>query len=294
MKPASFTYHRPRELHEALSLLDNYSDNVKVIAGGQSLVPMMNMRQVRPAHLVDINEIGGLSYIRKTADKLHIGALTRQAHLEQSALLKESCPILSDAIHRVGHLATRQRGTIGGSIAHADPAAEMPTVAALFNANLTIISSKGTRIIPACEFFVTSYTTNLLSSELLTDVEIPLMHPNDGWSYQEFARRIREFAMISAATIIGLDNGGKVSHIQMALGGAKSIPINVSTSLDGFRGEAPDEAWINEIVRTATTELSPKSDLHATAADRLAWLQLLVKKTLQESLQRAQIGGEVR
>lgn len=290
MKPASFTYHRPRELDEALSLLDNYSDDAKVIAGGQSLVPMMNMRLVRPAHLVDINEIGGLSYIRKTADKLQIGALTRQAHLEQSPVLKEFCPIISDAIHRVGHLAIRQRGTIGGSIAHADPAAEMPTIAALFNANLTITSTEGTRIVPACDFFITIHTTNLLPNELLTEVAIPLMNPDDGWSYQEFARRSRDFAIVSAATILSLDEVGKVSNILMALGGAKSIPINVSASLKGFLGEVPDEAWMSAIVRTVTTGLSLNSDLHATAEDRLVWLQLLVKKTLQESLQGAKMG----
>jgi carbon-monoxide dehydrogenase medium subunit/2-furoyl-CoA dehydrogenase FAD binding subunit len=292
MKPASFSYHHPRELGEALSLLHNYADSAKVIAGGQSLVPLMNMRLVRPAHLVDINDIDGLSYIRKTADKLHIGALTRQADLEQSAVLKESCPILSDAIHRVGHLATRQRGTIGGSIAHADPAAEMPTIAALFNANLTIVSADGTRIVPACEFFLTMYTTNLLPHELLTEVEIPLMNPLDGWSYQEFALRVRDFSIVSSATIIRLAAGGKVKHIQMALGGAKSIPINVSAALDGFLGSVPDEAWMNAVVRTATTDLELHSDLHASAQDRLEWLQVLVKKALQESLQRAQM--EVR
>lgn len=290
MKPASFTYHRPRELNEALSLLDNYSDEAKVIAGGQSLVPMMNLRLVRPAHLVDINEIGSLSYIRKTEGKLQIGALTRQANLEQSAVLKASCPILSDAIHRVGHLATRQRGTIGGSIAHADPAAEMPTIAALFNANLTITSTERTRIVPACDFFITIHTTDLRPNELLTEVEIPFMNPNDGWSYQEFARRIRDFAIVSAATVLSLDEVGKVSHIQMALGGAKSIPINVSASLEGFLGDVPDEAWMNTIVRTVTTGLLLNSDLHATAEDRLVWLQLLVKKTLLESLQRATPG----
>jgi 2-furoyl-CoA dehydrogenase FAD binding subunit len=292
MKPASFSYHHPRELGEALSLLNNYADSAKVLAGGQSLVPLMNMRLVRPAHLVDINDIDGLSYIRKTEDKLHIGALTRQADLEQSAVLKESCPILSDAIHRVGHLATRQRGTIGGSIAHADPAAEMPTIAALFNANLTIVSADGTRIVPACEFFLTMYTTNLLPHELLTEVEIPLMNPHDGWSYQEFALRVRDFSLVSAATIIRLATGGKVKHIQMALGGAKSIPINVSAALDGFLGSVPDEAWMNAVVRTATTDLELHSDLHASAQDRLEWLQVLVKKALQESLQRAQM--EVR
>ena len=234
MKPASFTYHRPRELDEALNLLDNYSDDAKVLAGGQSLVPMMNMRLVRPAHLVDINEIGGLSYIRKTEDKLQIGALTRQANLEQSAVLKEFCPIISEAIHRVGHLAIRQRGTIGGSIVHADPSAEMPIMAALFNANLTITSTEGTRIVPACEFFITIHTTDLQPNELLTEVEFPLMNSKDGWSHQEFARRSRDFAIVSAATILSLDEVGKVSHILMALGGAKSIPINVSAFQKSF------------------------------------------------------------
>jgi len=287
MKPASFTYHRPRELAEALRLLDDYADDAKVIAGGQSLVPMMNMRLARPAHLVDINEIGGLSYIRQTEDKLQVGALSRQADLEQSALVKAFCPIIADAIQHVGHLAIRQRGTIGGSIAHADPSAEMPLMAALFNANLTIISTGGTRTVPANEFFITIYTTDLLPGEILTNIEFPRMSPEDGWSYQEFSRRSGDFAIVSAATILRLDDTGKVNHIQMALGGAESIPVNVSASLTGFLGTIPDEKWANAIVRTVTAGLELNDDLHASAEDRLEWLQLLVKRSLQESLQRA-------
>jgi 2-furoyl-CoA dehydrogenase FAD binding subunit len=290
MKPANFTYHRPRVLDEALSLLNKFSDETKVIAGGQSLVPLMNMRLVRPAHLVDINEIENLSYIQKTEDKLHIGALTRQATLEQSALLKESCPIISYAIHRIGHLATRQRGTIGGSLVHADPSAEMPVVTILFNANITITSTEGTRTVSAHDFFKSAHTTSLQPNEILTEVKFPLMHPDDGWSYQEFSRQRREFAIVAVATILSLDEIGKVKHIMMALGGAASTPLNVSASLDKFLGEVPSEEWANAIGHTVTTDLELKSDHHATSEDRLEWLQLLVKKSLRESLQRANIG----
>lgn len=289
MKPANFTYHRPSQLEEAFQLLETYADEAKVIAGGQSLVPMMNMRLARPEHLIDINELPNLGYVRKTADTLQIGALVRQADLEQSPELKEGCPIIAEAIRHVGHLAIRQRGTIGGSIAHADPAAEMPLMAALFNANLTIASSEGTRVVPAGDFFITIYTTDLLPNELVTQVEFPLMKPSDGWSYQEFSRRRGDFAIVSVATILSLDSAGSVKRIQMALGGADLIPINVSASLDGFLGVKPDQAWMDSIADTVTEGLDLNSDLHGSAEDRLEWLQLLVRKSLQQSLERAKL-----
>jgi CO/xanthine dehydrogenase FAD-binding subunit len=290
MKPASFTYHRPRELDEALSLLDSHLEHAKIIAGGQSLVPMMNMRLARPAHLIDINDIGSLSYIRKTENRLHIGALARHTNLEHSVVLKEFCPIIANAAHHIGYPAIRERGTIGGSLANADPAGELPIMATLFNASITITSQAGTRIVPACEFFRTIYTTDLQPNELLTEVDVPLMNPADGWSYQEFSRRSRDFALAAVGTILSLDENNKVSNVQIALGGTKSIPVNVSPSLEKFLGATPDAAWMREITRSATAELELDSDVHATAEDRLEWQQVLIKKSLQESLQRANQG----
>lgn len=292
MKPANFTYHRPRELEEALHLLESLADEAKVIAGGQSLVPMMNMRLARPTHLVDINDLPGLDSIRKTEDALQIGALVRQADLEQSSLLRESCPIVAEAIRHIGHLAIRERGTIGGSLVHADPAAELPLMAALFDANLTIAALDGTRVVSAEQFFITIYTTDMLPHELLTQVEFPLMNSQDGWSYQEFSRRRGDFAIVSAATILALDNTGKVKQLRMALGGVDLTPLNVSGSLDVFLGMQPDEAWMEAVTNHVTRGLDLNSDLHGSAEDRQEWLEHLVMRSLKQSLERINVEGK--
>lgn len=291
MKPASFTYHRPRQISEAMNLLETYGDDAKVIAGGQSLVPMMNMRLARPAHLVDINELSDLNYIRRTGDQLHIGALTRQADLERSGVLRAFCPIIPAAVRHIGHYAIRQRGTIGGSLAHADPSAELPLMATLLDANFTIISYGGARVASAGEFFVTIYTTDMLPTEILTEVEFPVLGMDDGWSYQEFSRRTGDFALVSAATVLNLDAMGRVQHIRMALGGTESVPVSVTQVANEYCGEMPTEAWISAVAGAVTEGLELNSDLQGTAEDRLDWLQGLVRKSLKESLHRLSRGG---
>ncbi|MCF8565048.1 xanthine dehydrogenase family protein subunit M [Alicyclobacillus tolerans] len=294
MKPANFSYHRPSNLDEALKLLDTYPDEAKVIAGGQSLVPMMNMRLARPEYLIDINDLKDLSFIRKAGDWIEVGALTRQAELEASALLKEFCPIVPEAIRHVGHYAIRQRGTVGGSIAHADPSAELPLLAVLLRAQMAITSSEGTRTASAEEFFVTIYTTDLLPTELVTQVSFPVLGPKQGFSYQEFSRRAGDFALVSAGSVLTLDDEGKVVDLNLAVAGADAIPLNVRDKVASFCGEKPDENWIKSVSQAAIEGLEPDSDLHATAQDRLEWLELLIQRALKESLVRVQTRGDVR
>lgn len=289
MKPTQFTYHRAKTLNEALELLVTYPDEAKVIAGGQSLVPLMNMRLARPGHLIDINDIQELSYIRQEGDTIKVGALTRHAELEQSPLLRESCPILPVAVHHIGHYAIRKRGTLGGSIAHADPTAELPLISCLLNAELTLTSSSGERHVRAQDFFLSIYTTDLMPDELLTAVAFPVLSPTAGWSYQQFSRRAGDFAIVSAATVLALNTDGTVSSLRITLGGADFTPLN--RDVTEYLGELPSETWMRSVTNAVLTDLDPESDLHATAADRLDWLRVLVEQSLEESLKRLSMGG---
>lgn len=289
MKPAIFTYRRPATLHEALKLLEDTGDEGKIIAGGQSLVPMMNMRLARPEYLVDINDLDDLRYIHPFEEGIDIGALTRHDELERSAILRRLCPIVPTAAHFIGHYAIRQRGTIGGSMAHADPAAELPLLAVLLDATLTIASLENTRSQTAREFFLSMYTTDLQPSEILTAVRFPVIPPDSGWSFKEFSRRAGDFALVSAACTVQLNSSGSVEQLHLALGGADLIPISVDASIASFIGERPDARWRQAVAKAALNDLEPMSDVHASTQDRLDWLALTVDQVLTQSSLRANV-----
>lgn len=288
VKPANFAYHRPKQLSEAMNLLTSLGDAAKLIAGGQSLVPMMNMRLARPEHVIDINDLDDLNYIRKVDDRIRIGALTRQSDLESSNLLRNNCPLIPETVGYVGHYAIRQRGTVGGSIAHADPVAELPLLAVLLEANMTVVSSEGTRSVSAEDFFITIYTTDLAPNELISEVDFPVFADSQGWSYQQLSRRAGDFALVSAGSVLSVDETGRVDKLNVAVAGADVIPLNLSRKLADFQGAIPNVQWIESVAAAAVQDVEPDSDLHATASDRLEWLELMIKRTLTESLQRTE------
>ncbi len=292
MKPASFTYKRAESLEEVFELLEEHMDEAKIIAGGQSLVPMMNMRLARPAYLIDINNVKGLDYIREENGRIHIGALTRQCDLEQSPLLKEKCPIIPHGVTKIGHYSIRQRGTLGGSLVHADPSAELPVLASLFNANIHIASSEEQRTVPATEFFITIYTTDLMPTEIVTAVDFPVMDPHEGWSYQDFTRRVGDFAIVSVAVTVKLDQEEKVENMRMVIGGAETIPFNLQEMLQSYIGKKADDEWLTSLAEEAVSMLEPGSDIHASEEDRRELLHVLIPKAVKEAIQRAEQKGD--
>jgi CO/xanthine dehydrogenase FAD-binding subunit len=224
MKPPLFDYYDPSTEAEALALLAAYGTDAKILAGGQSLMPLLNMRLIEPTILIDVNRIEALSYIRHTPTALHIGALTRQRQVERSVLVARHCPLLCDALQYVGYTPIRQRGTIGGSLAHADPAAELPAVMTALEAQCVLRSQRGSRILAAADFFVTYLTTALEPDELLCEMRIPLPSPRTGWGFVEVARVTGAFAIVGAAVLLTLDTTGRCQRARVAFTGVGPVP----------------------------------------------------------------------
>jgi len=228
MKPAPFLYYRASSLEDAVGLLNGPAANGKVLAGGQSLVPLLNLRLARPEALIDLNAIPNLSYIRLEAGEIVIGALTRHREIEFSTLLAEKLPILVEAVRQIGHPAIRNRGTLGGSVAHADPAAELPCVLTALDATIVAVGSGGERTIPANDFFVGHFATVLGDGEILKEVRIPLAESLAGWSFLEFARRHGDFALAEASVVLYAGHPGHRSA-RVVTGGTVERPLRLST-----------------------------------------------------------------
>jgi CO/xanthine dehydrogenase FAD-binding subunit len=208
MKPPRFDYQAPRSLDEALALLATHGEEAKVLAGGQSLVPLLNFRLVRPGYLVDLNEIAGLDGIRVENGRLVIGAMTRQRAVETSALVREHCPLMADAMPQIGHVQIRNRGTVGGSLAHADPASELPAVVAALDGEVVLQSTRGRRVLKPEQFFAGYLTTTAAPDELLVEARVPVTPPRTGSAFVELSRRHRDFALVGVAATVTVDEAG--------------------------------------------------------------------------------------
>ncbi|MFQ5683269.1 MAG: FAD binding domain-containing protein [Candidatus Binatia bacterium] len=230
MKPPPFRYFSPASLSEALDLLSETEAEPRLLAGGQSLVPLLNLRLIHPRVLVDLNRIGELSYIRDEGSEVVIGAMTRQREVEFSGLLARKLPIMVEAVTKIGHPAIRNRGTIGGSLAHADPAAELPCVITALGAKLITVGPSGERTVGAGDFFRGLYTTALLENEILKEVRIPLSRPLAGWGFLEFSRRYGDFALAEVAVLLFSDADEKQSaESRVILGGAVDFPLRLGS-----------------------------------------------------------------
>jgi aerobic carbon-monoxide dehydrogenase medium subunit len=227
VKPSPFVLHVPRTLPHALDLLAG-TDNCRVLAGGQSLMPMLNMRLAAPDHLIDLNRIDELAHVRDERDEIVIGAMTRQRDIEFSPLIATRLPLLQEAILHVGHRQTRNRGTVGGSLCHLDPAAELPMVMMAFDATLVMQSARGSRTLPMAQFAEGMMTTALQADEMLTQIRVKPWPPSHGARFIEFARRHGDFAVVSAAAMIELDSRGRIARAALALGGAAATPLRVA------------------------------------------------------------------
>jgi carbon-monoxide dehydrogenase medium subunit len=241
MKPAPFAYFAPLNLEEAIQLV-TADDQARPLAGGQSLVPMMNLRLARPAALVDLNRIPGLSGIQETEGTLHIGSMTRQGRLLASPLVRRVAPLLTDALALVGHPPTRARGTIGGSIVNADPAAELPVVTLALNAEFVVRGVAGERVIGAGSFFQSMFETAIQQGELLTEIRIPARQPRSGHAFVEVARRHGDFAIVSVAVSLTLDKGDKCETPRVVLGGVGPVPVSCPAVEAQLQGQRLNEA----------------------------------------------------
>jgi len=281
MKPAPFAYHRPRTLADALSLLAEHGAEAKALAGGQSLGPMMNMRLVQPARLVDLNALEGLAFVKETENAIEIGALARHHALASSPLVRSACPLLARAAQSIGHYAIRARGTLGGSLAHADPAAQLALVAATLGAEIAVAGPRGERRIAAQDFFVSLMTTSLEPDELIVSVRFPRAAPREAQAYAQFSRRRGDFAIAAVAVTLLLDAHKRIKRLRLGIGGVEDKPVVLSRLAAQSEGKAADPALLAAAARDA---VHPAENPRVPAVYRRELVEVLTRRALQECL----------
>ena len=289
MKPPPFAYDRARSIDEALALLAEHGDEGKVLAGGQSLVPLLNFRLARPERLIDINDVQELDYLELNGN-LRIGALTRQATIEDSRDVRERVPLLHEAIRHVAHPQIRNRGTVGGSVAHADPSAELPAAFAALDAVYHLRSASRTRTVTSDEMFVTHLTTALQPDELLIEIEVALPTPGTGSAFVEFARRHGDFALAGAAALVRPAADGTCERAAIALLAAGPVPVRAVAAEQSLVGQLLDETTAREAAAAAVRDVKPLADIHGGTDYRRRVLEALVRRALLEAASRADGG----
>ena len=281
MKPPPFRYHDPRTVSEVVDLIARL-DYARLLAGGQSLMPMLNMRFVLPDHVVDLNRVDGLAFIRDAGGTLSIGAMTRQRDLEVDDLVARRCPLLRAAIRQVGHRQTRNRGTIGGSLCHLDPAAELVAVAATLDATIVTGRSRDPRRIAFADFPRGYMTPALEPDELVTAVELPLWPAGHGHGFVELARRHGDFAIVSAAALLALDERGRIARAALALGGVAVAPLRMRALEQALVGQAPSAELFAEVAG-ACRAIDALEDVHAPASYRRHVAAVLARRALTQA-----------
>jgi carbon-monoxide dehydrogenase medium subunit len=281
MKPPPFSYHDPRTVADAVALLGRL-DNAKLLAGGQSLMPMLNFRFVQPDHIVDLNRVEGLSYIREANGAIDIGAMTRQRDLEFSDLVRARLPIMHEALLQVGHRQTRNRGTIGGSLCHLDPAAELVSLATGYDATVTVAGPNGERQIPFAQFPVAYMTPAIEPNEILTRVRFPPWAPRHGYAFVEFSRRHGDFAITSAAALIEADASGKITRASVTIGGMGTAPVRARELEQAITGQAPSAQLFRDACESCR-KLEAIDDIHAPASYRQHLAAVLSRRALEKA-----------
>jgi len=287
MKPCAFQYFAPATVQEAIRLLEQH--DAKILAGGQSLIPIMNFRLARPEALIDINGIQELDYIREDGGELAIGALTRQRDVELSPLVRRKCPLLAEAISHVGHSTIRNRGTIGGSVAHADPSAEIPLVVTALDGTVKVIGPDGEATFKPRDFFVTYLTTALEPAQMLAEIRVPVLAEGTGWSFMELSRRAGDFAIVAVAVILSL-NGNICREACIALGGVAPTPVRARLAEEALGGAKISDQSLEQAAKLAIEATDAESDYHASADYRRDMTRVLVRKALQDALEKARGG----
>jgi carbon-monoxide dehydrogenase medium subunit len=279
VKPAAFRYERPDSIEETVSLLAEHGDEAKVLAGGQSLVPMMNFRLARPAVVVDLDAVPGLDTIVRSERAVAIGAMVRHRALEQPEFDGPLGALVAQAAHHVGHLPIRLRGTFGGSIAHADPAAEWCLVARVLNAEVSVRSVRGERAIGAADLFETVFTTTIADDELLTEVRLPMLTADWSTGFSEFSRRAGDFAVVAVATAVRHD-AGLVAEARIAAGGVAGTPVRLPAAEATLLGRPLDAAAVDDAAEAGAREVDPTGDIHGSSSYRRDLVRALTRRAL--------------
>ena len=287
MKPPRFEYYDPTTIAETVSVLQQYGDDAKVLAGGQSLMPLLNFRLARPAAVVDINGVKELDYLRKEDSGLAVGALVRQRAAELSPLVADSCPMLAEALPLIGHFQIRNRGTIVGSLAHADPAAELGAVAVALGAELKIKGARADRIVLADQFFVSYLTTALAPNEMLVEARFPTARPRTGYAFAEFARRHGDFALVGVAAVVEQDQTRRCSDVRLVFTGVGPVPLLCTDEKGLIRGELLTLKAMNAFAEQVAANLNPESDIHASAEYRRELASVLAERALGVAAMRS-------
>jgi aerobic carbon-monoxide dehydrogenase medium subunit len=285
--PAPFEYQAPKTLDEALRLLGRHGDEAKILAGGHSLLPLMKLRLASPRYVVDIGHLRGLHYIREDGDQIAIGALTTHAQVAASELLREKCPLLPETAAEIGDIQVRNRGTIGGSLAHADPAADYPAAILALDAELVVQSGSGKRTIFAAEFFVDLLQTQVRPGEILTEVRVPIRRPNEGSAYCKFHQPASGFATVGAAARLITSKDGKIQDITLGMTGVGSKAYRASAVEKGLRGKKADDDTIAVACAKAAQGVEPLSDIFASSEYRRAMAAVFAHRAISAALIRA-------
>ncbi|MBI1749676.1 MAG: xanthine dehydrogenase family protein subunit M [Acidobacteria bacterium] len=286
MIPAPFEYHAPKSLEEALRLLDRHGDEAKLLAGGHSLLPMMKLRLAAPRFVIDLGRLKGLDYIREEQGMIAIGAMTTHAEIENSSLLRAKCPLLSETAAAIGDVQVRNRGTLGGSLAHADPAADYPASILALEAQMTMNSSMGVRAVDAAEFFLDMLTTQLRPGEILTEIRVPALGKGTGAAYCKLSQPASGYAVVGVAARVTLA-AGKLAQIAVGVTGVGPKAYRAVNVEDALRGKKASEKLLAEAARHAARGVEALADLHASAGYRSEMAAVFTRRALERAVARA-------
>jgi aerobic carbon-monoxide dehydrogenase medium subunit len=287
MIPPSFEYLRPKSVPEAVAMLRQHGDDARILSGGQSLIPMMKLRLARPGFLVDINRIAGLSYVKEEGGYLKIGGLTREAELEASPLLRAKYPILLDTAHVIADPQVRNMATVGGNLAHGDPANDHPATMVALGAQVVATGPKGERVIPIENFFLSLFSTALQHEEILTEIRIPVPPPRSGGAYFKLERKVGDFATAAVAVQLTLDENGVCQKVGIGLTNVGPTPVKARKAEEFLRGKKLEEANINQVAQLAADESAPSPDLRGPIEYKKALVKELARRALSRAVERA-------
>ena len=286
MIPPAFEYLRPKTVPEAISMLQQHGDDAKILSGGQSLIPMMKLRLARPSHLIDINRIPGLAYIREDGGFLRIGALTREAELEASPVVVKY-PILLDTAKVIADPQVRNLATVGGNLAHGDPANDHPATMIAVGAQIVATGAKGERVIPIDDFFVSLFETSLQKGEILTEIRIPTPPPHSGGAYFKLERKVGDFATAAVAVQVTLNSNGMVQKSGIGLTNVGPTPLRAKKAEAALQGKTPDAGTIAQAAQLASDEAQPSADLRGPAEYKKGLIKELTRRAIARALERA-------
>lgn len=287
MFPAPFQYREPTSADEAVALLGEYGADARILAGGQTLIAAMNLGLARPRVVVDLHRVTGLGHLQLEASRIGLGALVRHRFLERSPHIRRVCPLLADAAALVGNPRVRSRGTLGGSLAHADPSAELPTTMLALESEVRLEGPAGRRGVPAADFFVGALTTSLRDDELIVEVRVPLPPPGTGWAFEEVSRRPGDWAVVGVAALVTLRGEGACSDARLAFGGVGPVPRRAPEAERRLRGAEPDAAHIAQVAEVAADEVEVESDAFVSARYRRHLVRVLAVRALERAIGRA-------